>query len=37
LEEETMVWMKDGLAAVGLFVFILWSFAAAHVASAALR
>jgi len=31
-----MVWMKDGLAAVGLFAFILWSFAAAHVASAAL-
>lgn len=31
-----MVWIKDGVAAVGLFAFILWSFTAAHVAGAAL-
>jgi hypothetical protein len=30
-----MVWMKDGVAAVGLVAFILWSFTAAHVAAAA--
>lgn len=30
-----MAWIRDGLAAVGLMAFVIWSFAAAQVAGAA--
>lgn len=31
-----MAWVRDGLAGAGLITFILWAFAAAQLAAAAL-
>jgi hypothetical protein len=34
--EWNMVWLRDGLASLGLMSFIVWSFAAAQLAVATL-
>jgi hypothetical protein len=33
--EDSMAWLKDGIAALGLMAFVVWSFTVAQVAGAA--